>query len=58
LLPVTPAGFAAALVPGGPLVTTLAPIALKQVGITPPINISSPDVTVQALNDVLEAGEF
>jgi hypothetical protein len=58
LLPVTPAGFAAALIPGGPLVTTLAPIALKQVGITPPINISSPDVTVQALNDVLEAGEF
>ena len=54
----TPAGLATALVPGGPLVAVLAPVVLDKVGITPPINISSPDVTVQSLNDVLEAGEF
>lgn len=51
-------GFGSALVPGGPLVAAVAPTMLDQVGITPPINISSPDVTVQSLNDVLEAGEF
>lgn len=54
----TPAGLATALVPGGPLVAAVAPTLLDQVGVTPPINISSPDVTVQSLNDVLEAGEF
>lgn len=56
--PVSPATLASALIPGGPIITALAPIALKQIGITPPINVTSPDVTVQALNDVLEAGEF
>lgn len=56
--PVSPATLASALIPGGPIVTTLAPIALKQIGVTPPINVTSPDVTVQSLNDVLEAGEF
>jgi hypothetical protein len=32
--------------------------SFQQIGVTPSINISSPDVTVQSLNDVLEAGEF
>jgi hypothetical protein len=54
----TPLGLATALIPGGPLIGVVAPILLDKVGITPPINISSPDVTVQSLNDVLEAGEF
>ena len=49
--------LATALIPGAPLLTVAAPVA-DQVGITPPINITSPDVTVEALNDVLEAGEF
>lgn len=56
--PISPTTFASALIPGGPILTTLAPIAVSQIGITPPINITSPDVTVQSLNDVLEAGEF
>lgn len=56
--PISPATLASALIPGAPIVTALAPIAIKQIGITPPINVSSPDVTVQSLSDVLEAGEF
>lgn len=57
LLPVTPPDFASALIPGSPPGTAPIPTVLP-VGITPPISVTSPDVTVQSLNDVLEAGEF
>lgn len=56
--PVSPAPLASALIPGGPVVAALAPVAIKQIGVSPSINVTSPDVTVQSLNDVLEAGEF
>lgn len=32
--------------------------SISQIGISPIINVSSPDVTVQSLNDVLDAGEI
>ena len=51
-------GLASAIFPGAPIVAAVAPVVIEQIGIKPPINVSSPDVTVQSLNDVLEAGEF
>lgn len=52
----TPEGLAAAITPSVP-VSAVGP-ALEKIGTTPEISVSSPDVTVQSLNDVIEAGEF
>lgn len=42
-----------------PVQMSLPPVSVvQQIGIAPAINISSPDVTVQSLNDVLDAGEI
>lgn len=56
LEPITASPIGTALFPTQ---ISLPPVSLvQQIGIAPTINVTSPDVTVQALNDVLEAGEF
>lgn len=42
-----------------PVQMSLPPVSVvQQIGIPPSINVSSPNVTVQSLNDVLDAGEI
>lgn len=53
-----PTTLGGALTPSRPSAVVPTPVEAKPVGIVPSISVESPDVTVQSLNDVLEAGEF